>query len=93
MEVRWTAPAVADLVALRAYLGERNRTAAKQVARRILTAIRKLRRFPALGHPGRVPGTRELVVTGTPYVIPYRVIGDRIELLRVLHGARRWPTR
>ncbi len=91
MQVCWTAPAVADLAELRTYIGQRNRAAARQVARRILAAVRKLGRFAALGRPGRVPGTRELVVTGTPYIIPYRVVGGRIELLRVLHGARPWP--
>ena len=48
---------------------------------------------PALGRPGRVPGTRELVVAGTPYILPYRVQGEIIQILHVLHGARRWPER
>ena len=46
---------------------------------------------PALGRPGRVPGTRELVVSGTPYLIPYRVHGKTVEILRVFHGARKSP--
>jgi toxin ParE1/3/4 len=46
---------------------------------------------PHMGRPGRVPGTRELVVTRTPYIVPYRVRGDTLEILRVYHGARRWP--
>jgi toxin ParE1/3/4 len=93
VDVRWTRPALADLAELRRYVGERNRTAARQVASRILASIKHLRRHRALGRPGRVPGTRELVITGTPYVVPYRVNGDTLELLRVLHGARRWPSR
>ena len=50
---------------------------------------------PALGHPGRLPGTRELVVSGTPYIVPYRVSGrpERVEILRVFHAARRLPER
>ncbi len=48
-------------------------------------------RHPGLGWPGRVPNARELVITGTPYVVPYRVLGDRVEVLRVLHAAKRWP--
>jgi toxin ParE1/3/4 len=46
---------------------------------------------PEIGRPGRIPGTRELVITNTPFVVPYRVRGDLIEVLSVFHGARRWP--
>ena len=44
-----------------------------------------------MGRPGRVPGTRELVIPGTPYIVPYRVQGEAIQILRVYHSARRWP--
>ena len=54
---------------------------------------RVLKEHPAVGRPGRVAGTRELLVTGTPYILPYRVAGDVLEVLRVLHSARRWPKR
>jgi toxin ParE1/3/4 len=46
---------------------------------------------PYLGRPGRVANTRELVVTSTPFIVAYRVVSDRIEILAVFHGARRWP--
>lgn len=46
---------------------------------------------PALGRPGRVPGTRELVVTRTSFIVPYRIMGERVEILAVIHVARRWP--
>ncbi len=45
-----------------------------------------------MGRAGRVPGTRELVISGTPYIVPYRVRGGAVEVLRVFHAARRWPT-
>jgi len=93
VNIVWAAPAVVDLSEVRAYLGARNRSAARRLATRILGAVRRLRRFPDLGRPGRVAGTRELVVTGTPYLVPYRASIDRIEILRVLHGARKWPSR
>ena len=48
---------------------------------------------PAIGRPGRVPGSRELVVVGTPYILPYRVQGETIQSLHVLHGAGQWPER
>jgi toxin ParE1/3/4 len=59
----------------------------------LLLAETQLPRMPESGRLGRVPGTRELVVTGSPYFLPYRIVGDTIQILRVMHGARRWPTR
>ena len=47
--------------------------------------------FPAQGRPGRLPQTRELVVSGTPYFIPYRINDDRLQIIAVIHGARQWP--
>jgi toxin ParE1/3/4 len=91
--VVWSRPAVCDLVALRRHIGERNLVAAREVARKIVLAIDHLASYPGMGRAGRVAGTRELVVTGTPYLVPYRVKNDRIEILRVLHGARMWPRR
>jgi toxin ParE1/3/4 len=44
-----------------------------------------------MGRPGRVPGTRELVIPNTPFIVPYRVVGNTIQVLRILHGARPWP--
>jgi toxin ParE1/3/4 len=60
---------------------------------RIVEAIETLCDHPHLGRPGRVAGTRELVIAETPYVVPYRVVDDGVEILAVIHGARRWPDR
>ncbi len=59
----------------------------------VVDAVDRLADFPAMGRPGRVGGTRELVVPGTPYIIPYRVRKEKIEVLRVFHAARKWPKR
>ena len=75
------------------YLAERNPRAARRAVGRIQEAVRLLAELPGLGRPGRVPGTRELVVGRTPYIIPYRVREDHVEILRVLHSSRRWPKR
>ena len=91
MTIRWRRPALIDLVAVRAFIGRENRRAAATVAKRIRESVARLADFPALGRPGRVPGTRELVVEGTPYIVAYRAVGNSVEILRVLHGARRWP--
>jgi toxin ParE1/3/4 len=60
------------------------------VAGRILQAITMLQTQPQMGRPGRAPGTRALVVAGTPYVVPYRVRNDRLELLAVFDGRQQW---
>jgi toxin ParE1/3/4 len=73
------------------YIARDNPAAADRVLTRIEQAVAHLAEHPASGRAGRVPGTRELVVSGTPYIIPYRVRKDSVEILRVFHAARRWP--
>jgi toxin ParE1/3/4 len=65
--------------------------AAQKAVGRIEKAAEQLSRFPAVGRVGEVPGTRELVITGTPYFLVYRVRGDRPEILRVFHSKQQWP--
>jgi toxin ParE1/3/4 len=64
-------------------------------ARALIGHVRKgcvrFESLPEIGRAGRVPGMRELVVSGTPYIAPYRVRDDAVEIIAVLHGARRWP--
>ena len=91
MRVRWLRKALGNLDAEAEYIARDNPAAAARVVRAIDRAVGRLARYPALGRPGRVPGTRELVVPDTPYIIPYRVRHDRVEILRVFHAARRWP--
>ena len=79
--------------ALRAH-AEYDPAAAKRVALHILYCVEQLlAENPKLGSPGRVPGTRELVIPKTPYIVPYRVSGTRIEIARVYHTSHRWPDR
>jgi toxin ParE1/3/4 len=91
--VVWSPRAIGHLADLRAYIARDNPDAASPVATTLLAAVDRLAEFPNLGRPGRVPGTRELVVPGTPYVIPYRLRGDRLEVIAVFHGRQRWPKR
>ena len=93
MRIVWFRSAIADLEEARAYIANDDPEAARRVASSVVRAVDRLARRPALGRPGRVPGTRELVVAGSPYVIPYRVRDDAVEILRVLHARRRWPDR
>jgi toxin ParE1/3/4 len=88
----WSSEAIEDLAALHAHIEQDNPTAAQRIAPHIIANIETLlARNPAMGRPGRVPGTRELVIPRTPFVVPYRVIGNTIEILRIFHGARRRP--
>jgi toxin ParE1/3/4 len=91
MKLYWSHGAIEDLKHLRAYIARDNPFAAADVSERILEAVERLRQFPAMGRPGRVPNTRELVVPGTPLIIPYTVTERGVEVVAVLHGARKWP--
>lgn len=91
MRVVWLRRAIRDLEAVRDFVARDKPEAAQRLAGRLRKAVEVLAEQPGIGRPGRVPGTRELVVTNTPYLIPYRVRDQIIEILRVLHAARRWP--
>ncbi len=69
-----------------AYIVRDDPEAAARIVERIVTSVEGLGAHPASGRPGRVPGTRELVVSGTPYLVPYRVRGETVEILQVFHG-------
>ena len=83
--------ALSDLDELMGYIAKDNPEAATKVAEKIWETTRILSNHPAMGKPGRVPGTREMVVTGTSYIVPYRVVANEVQILRILHGARKWP--
>lgn len=91
MRIRWFRDAVLDLIELRRYIAADNPHAAQDVAKHIMTGVTSLSDHPAMGRIGRVEGTRELVIAGLPYIIPYRVKNNVVEILRVLHAARKWP--
>lgn len=78
---------------IHAYIARRDPARASHVLAAIATAVNRLVDFPALGRPGRKPGTRELVIPRLPYIAVYRVRGERVQILRVLHTAREWPGR
>jgi len=91
--VVWSPRAIGHLAALRDHFARENPGAATRTATTLLAAADRLAELPNLGRPGRVSGTRELVVPGTRYVIPYRVRGERLEIIAVFHGRQRWPRR
>jgi toxin ParE1/3/4 len=87
----WSPRAIQHLAHLRSFIARDNPNAANRIASALLEAVERLAELPNLGRPGRVVTTRELVVPGTPYVIPYRLRGDRLEVLAVFHGRQKWP--
>jgi toxin ParE1/3/4 len=91
MRVRWLRTALRNLDEEAAFIAADDAAAAAQVVQRVLDGVAQLADQPGLGRPGRVPGTRELVVLKTRYVVPYRVRGDVVEVLRVFHTSRRLP--
>ena len=91
MEIVWTRPALADLAAIQAHVAERSAAAAWALTTAVVDRTTTLLADnPLIGRQGRVAGTRELVVSGTPYIVAYRV-RSRVEVLAVMHGAREWP--
>jgi toxin ParE1/3/4 len=93
MRILWHSRAEADLRDLSRYLQERDRGAAVRMRHVIRRQVRQLADHPNLGRSGRVAGTRELVITRTPYIVAYTIDLQvaAVVILRVLHGAQRWP--
>ncbi|MBI3230791.1 MAG: type II toxin-antitoxin system RelE/ParE family toxin [Burkholderiales bacterium] len=92
MVVKWTRTALANLVAIVEYIEQDNAERAQSFALEVRAKTNSLLEFPSMGRLGRVNGTRELIIHPN-YIIPYRVRGDVVEILRVQHVARRWPRR
>jgi addiction module RelE/StbE family toxin len=91
VKVRWTELAVEDLNSAYDHIAATNPTAACAVIARIESALNALKAHPLIGRKGRVEGTRELVIPDTPFIVAYHIAKARIEILGIIHGARRWP--
>jgi toxin ParE1/3/4 len=93
MQVKWLRKALHNLDEIAEFIAQKNPAAAKQVVARLYEATQSLSDHPQLGRPGRVAGTRELVLPDLPFIIPYRVRQRAVEILRVFHTSRRLPQR
>jgi toxin ParE1/3/4 len=91
MKIIWTAQALQGLLLVREHIEKDNKVAAARIANRLRVATKRLAAHPEMGRPGRVGSTRELIVPGTPYLLPYRVREGRVEILAVIHCAQEWP--
>ncbi|UPA26750.1 type II toxin-antitoxin system RelE/ParE family toxin [Shinella oryzae] len=91
MKLTWSAFALSDRDAIFTYIEADNPAAAVLIDERIAAGARRLLDFPASGRVGRIAGTRELVISGTPYIAAYTAAETTVRILRVLHGAQEWP--
>jgi addiction module RelE/StbE family toxin len=78
---------------IREYIEQQNPAAGARIVTRIRSAVEGLETMPEIGRPGRVAGTRELVIAGTPYIVPYRLQDDVLQIITILHSAQKWPDR
>jgi toxin ParE1/3/4 len=91
MRIKWLRTALGNLNHHASYIAKYNPDAARRTVEQVQTAVSRLPRYPNMGRIGRVAGTRELIIGGSLWIIVYRVRADAVEIIRVLHGAQRWP--
>jgi plasmid stabilization system protein ParE len=91
MRVKWSRKALLNLDHAVEYIAADNPTAAAEVAQRIWDMSQMLADQPGMGRPGRVAGTRELVISGLPYILPYVEKAGVVTILRVMHTSKKWP--
>lgn len=94
MRIYWVPEALENLEQEADYIAVDDPVAAAQVLNKIYTSVDNLLHNPSMGRPGRVAGTRELIVPGTRYIVPYRINADlkQLEILQVFHSSRRVPS-
>jgi toxin ParE1/3/4 len=91
VRIEWLPQTERNLGAQLEWIAKHNPLAAVDMGDAIHAAVSRLADYPAIARPGRVAGTRELVVVGTPYIVVYRIEASAVVVLRVLHTAQRWP--
>ncbi|MGB9237171.1 MAG: type II toxin-antitoxin system RelE/ParE family toxin [Terriglobales bacterium] len=90
--IEWTEQAIRQLDQAHDYIAlSNNKELATRITTQIVTTIQQLARFPMSVRSGRVPGTRELVISNIPFVVAYAIARDRIVILAIYHGAQQWP--
>lgn len=90
MHLKWTRPALRDIQDAGDFIDADNPDAARRTAERVQESAEYLLVYPNMGRPGRLSGTRELIISGTPFLLVYRVAEPNIQILRILHHSRKW---
>ncbi|MFM6756635.1 MAG: type II toxin-antitoxin system RelE/ParE family toxin [Dolichospermum sp.] len=91
MQVKWLRRALRNLEQARNYVFQENPTAAQELIIKIQNAANQLQNYPFMGKNGRVEGTRELIISNSPYILIYRVKEESVEVLRILHTSKCYP--
>lgn len=91
MQIVWLKKALQNLDDIATYIAQDNPQAASHVLSLIITQVNQLSTQPAIGRAGRVVGTRELVITGSHYLVPYRIKNNQVQILRVFHTSQQPP--
>jgi addiction module RelE/StbE family toxin len=91
VKLDWTPLAISHLRSTHQHIARDNPAAAEKIIGRILDAAERLADYPSMGRPGRIEGTRELVITGTPFIVTYRIRRNDLQILAVMHTSRKWP--
>jgi len=91
VRIKWTKGAQNNLNQIEDYIAQDNPKAAVDIVIKIIKTVGMLSENPAMGRAGRIFDTRELIVNGNPFIVPYRIKSEQIEILRVLHGSMKWP--
>ena len=91
MRIRWFRQALLDLDQIETYIAEASPATAAEVVVKIIKAVSLLGAQQGIGRAGRVPGTKEMIVPGLSYIVPYRVKDGEVQILRVYHTSRKWP--
>jgi len=93
MKIKWLKTALKNLDQEAEYIAEDNPVAAAKIVKQIIHTVGLLSSNPSMGRTGRIHGTRELVIDHISYIIPYRIRGNNVEILRVFHTSRRPPAK
>ena len=93
MRIKWLKEATINLDEAMDYIAQEDPDAAKKIYQHIRSRVAELASMPGQGRPGRIYGTRELVIDKYPYLIPYRIKNDEIQILRVFHTSRIPPAK
>lgn len=91
MRIRWLRSARKNLDAATSYLAKDDPEAAQKMYTHIRISVDALKEHPEMGRPGRIFGTRELVISGYPFIVPYRIRGKEVQILRVFHTSQQLP--
>lgn len=91
MKIQWTKGASSNLENIEAYIGKDNPISAIETVLKVIHSVNHLSKYPAIGRPGRIENTKELIIADTPFIVPYRIKNETVQILRVFHHSQKWP--